>query len=258
MATIVCIGAGRLANQLMPEFEKHGHHVIQAYNRTKSAADHLAKQLHSCLSTDSLSDLDVNADYYFILVSDDLVSHLASQVRNLTSGGKLIHASGILGLESLPDENGGIFYPLFSFSNQSEIDWNQIPIFITASTDKVKSELVLLANSISTKVSLIDSKEKQSLHVAAVFASNFTNHMLSIAEKICQENKIDFDHLKPLVLGTIQKAINNGPLESQTGPAIRGDQNTIDLHLNLLNDHPEWKAIYTLLSEDIMRMSLKD
>lgn len=239
----------------MPAFEKHGHAVLQVYSRQFSNAAQLANNLNSCTPISDLRELSSDADYYFVLVNDDVIPHIANQIRSFQPDACIVHASGVLDLSALPDANGGIFYPLFSFSPQSQIPWDKIPILITSDRPEIVTALTALAGTISLKVQIATPEEKKVLHVSAVFASNFSNHMLAIAEKICQSNNVSFELLKPLIEGTIRKALDNGAAESQTGPALRGDLKTMSIHEEFLTSEPAWNELYKLISRDIIRLT---
>jgi predicted short-subunit dehydrogenase-like oxidoreductase (DUF2520 family) len=139
-------------------------------------------------------------------------------------------------LDVLPFKRKAGFYPLQSFSPQHDVAWRFIPLIITTPDETIWNLLDEIASSISSSVYRMTEAQKAILHVAAVFANNFSNHMLTLAESICKENQLPFEILKPLILETFSKAILAGPSSSQTGPAVRGDQKTIEKHLALLKE----------------------
>jgi hypothetical protein len=107
-----------------------------------------------------------------------------------------------------------------------------------------------LAGSISDDVREISSDQRKSLHLAAVFVNNFTNHLFQIGNELCGEHRLPFDILLPLIRETVQKLDHLSPLDAQTGPARRNDQKTMENHLHQL-DNKNYKDIYTLLSKSI-------
>ncbi len=127
-------------------------------------------------------------------------------------------------------------------------------MIITTHDDDIWVMLDQMAGRISSSIFRMTDEQKSILHVAAVFANNFSNHMLTLAEKICNEHQLPFEILKPLILETFSKAILSGPKDSQTGPAVRGDQKTIEKHLSLLNDHPQLRDLYLMISNSIKSM----
>jgi predicted short-subunit dehydrogenase-like oxidoreductase (DUF2520 family) len=122
---------------------------------------------------------------------------------------------------------------------------------VEANNGKNLEKLSLLAHTISEQVFTVNSVQRRELHLAAVFVCNFVNHLYTIGEKLLQEQQLDFRLLKPLILETANKAMAFSPATVQTGPAIRGNQNILDLHLKMLEQHPKWQKIYELISLDI-------
>ncbi len=253
MISVVCIGAGRLANQLMPVLEGAGCEVKQVYNRDAGSAASLAKKLKEATFTNVASEIITDADLYFIVVADDAIRIVADQLQGIIpSASIVIHCSGSLGLDALPFKRSAAFYPLQSFSIDHEPSWRWIPLILTTSDEEIWTTLDEIAGAISTSVYRMTDEQKSVLHVAAVFTNNFSNHMLTLAERICNEHQLPFDMLKPLILETFSKAILNGPKENQTGPAVRGDQKTIEKHLELLKDDINLVSIYQAVTNSII------
>jgi predicted short-subunit dehydrogenase-like oxidoreductase (DUF2520 family) len=249
---IVCLGAGRMAHQLMPALEEAGCDVIQIYNRTPTAAKELSEKLKAATFTSSLSEIVDHADIYFLAVSDDAIKPVSNELHKIISHDSLaLHASGILELSELPFKRRAGFYPLQSFSDNHDVSWRFIPVIITTNDDDIWIMLDQIAAKLSSAVYRMTDHQKAILHVAAVFANNFSNHMLTLADSICKEHELPFEILKPLILETFSKAILAGPKESQTGPAIRGDEKTIKKHLQLLEKHPEWALVYKTITKSI-------
>lgn len=252
MLNVVCIGTGKLAYHLMPQLEANGCRIIQLYNRTSNHVQALAGRLHSPMITDKIENISSEADLYFFTLRDDVIPDVAEALRSLEDNHKIfVHCSGVTALDVLPFQRRGSLYPLQSFSYANEINWPATPLLVTAIEQDVKSILKNLAQRISEKVYIVTDEQKSRLHLAAVFANNFSNHMLTVAAEICKDHGLSFDMLKPLIRQTFEKALASGPEESQTGPAIRHDQQSIDKHLHLLVDHPELEEIYRLITQHI-------
>jgi predicted short-subunit dehydrogenase-like oxidoreductase (DUF2520 family) len=253
MLKVVCIGAGRLAQQLMPALEEAGCHILQVYNRNILAAQSLAERLKKTSYTGAVEEINTSADLYFFAVSDDAIGPLADQLLPLLPANIIgVHCSGSLGLDVLPFKRKAGFYPLQSFSSGHEVTWRWIPLIITTTAEDIWLLLDEIAGKMSSSVYRMTEDQKSNLHVAAVFANNFSNHMLTLAEKICNEHRLPFEILKPLILETFSKAILSGPRDSQTGPAIRGDEKTIQKHLRLLAGQPELAKIYEVVTKSII------
>jgi predicted short-subunit dehydrogenase-like oxidoreductase (DUF2520 family) len=253
---IVCIGAGRLAHQLMPQLEDAGGRVLEIYNRTLFGATSLARVFSAAAIQTEITKIHPGADLYFITVSDDAIADVCSQLSYLENDHSIfVHSSGIQPLDILPFKRRGIFYPLQTFSHEHQVDWRNTPLLITAETNEIEHRLMALAKSISDLVYSISDKEKAVLHLGAVFANNFVNHMLTLSEHICKEHGVSFEILKPIIRETIEKALDVGPSKSQTGPAIRGDQHTIEKHMKMLAEDQNQAEVYRVITESIMRFN---
>lgn len=244
MQKIVILGAGNLAFHLFKAFQSAKDiEVIQIYNRSKQALKDFEKKVPV---TSSIGELKP-ADVYLVAVTDDAVKEVVKSISGMNA--LILHTSGSVPLLNSAKRNG-VFYPLQTFSKNTEPDFSQIPICIEAAEEEDLKILKKLGESISQKVFPITTAQRKSLHLAAVFACNFTNHLYRIAEEICEEKGVSFEILHPLITETARKIQLDSPKNVQTGPAKRGDQKTIDFHLSQL-DSPELKEIYTLLTESI-------
>lgn len=252
MMKVVCIGAGRLAHHLMPALKEAGCKIVQIYNRTQWPSVLLARRVGAADHTTDLKDIDRDADLYFLTISDDVIQEIAGQLEFLHDiRGIGVHCSGVLSLDALPFDRKGIFYPLQTFSEHHEVDWLKIPVIITANSHENAEVLKSLAFKISSAVYEMNDEQKVIIHLAAVFANNFTNHMLSIAERICMEHRVPFDILKPLIEMTMEKGLATSPSQNQTGPAARGDDATIQKHLDLLKHDPAIAELYKVITRSI-------
>ena len=149
-------------------------------------------------------------------------------------------------------ENYGVFYPLQTFSKDKELDYKEIPFFIEGSSKSAVDILTSLASLISKNVYEADSDKRKRLHIAAVFACNFANHLVGIADDILKENGMDYTVLLPLLKETIGKLYLLPPSMAQTGPAVRNDTTVMKAHEEMLVDNPEYLGIYRALSQSII------
>ena len=150
-------------------------------------------------------------------------------------------------------EEFGVLYPLQSLSADRNIRMGRIPFLVEASSPSVLEEIKDLAFTISEWVEEADSLKRLKVHLAAVFANNFSNHMVHVAQELLKEAELDPSMLKPILKETFQKLKELDAYSSQTGPAVRGDQESMNKHIELLRDHPEWEKLYTFISRDIER-----
>jgi predicted short-subunit dehydrogenase-like oxidoreductase (DUF2520 family) len=247
---VVLIGAGRVAFHLAKAISHSGRKIVQVYSRHLGNARELASP-HRVAFTDDLSNLDASADIYIIAVSDDAIAGVANQLA--VANKMVVHTSGSTPMDVLQAASSkyGVLYPLQSFAFHSEIDFSKVPLCIEAADPKTEEGLMQLAESLSHDVRQIDSETRMQIHIAAVFANNFTNFMYLMAQEILSEGKVDFDILRPLIEETTRKLQHQHPQEAQTGPARRADIGVIQKHLDLLRDHPEKQEIYKMLSQFI-------
>lgn len=248
------IGSGNLAWHLAPALDNTDFAVKEIYSPNSKNAAALVEKLYQAKTKPSL-DFSISPSKIFIIaVPDDAIGEVVKALK-LPANSILVHTSGsqplsLLGYAATP--NIGVFYPLQTFTKAKKIDFNEIPIFVESENTQVEKVLVKMAKAISKKVQKISSDDRKALHVAAVFASNFTNHMLAIAENILDRHKMDFKLLKPLIVETINKSLSIGPEKSQTGPAKRGDLEILDHHYEFLKKDEQLAEIYKLISQHIV------
>lgn len=248
---IVLLGSGNVATHLGGALVGAGHRVKQVYSRTGEHAQVLAATLGAAATTD-LATIDVQADVYIIAVSDDAIAEVAAHLPN-TLQGMVVHTAGSIDMAMLAARTAeyGVLYPLQTFSKGKAVDFSTVPLAVEASGKAALVRLEALANGLSKRVFQCDSKQRLSLHVAAVFACNFSNHLYAIAADILGGYGLDFDLIRPLILETAQKVMEHQPKDVQTGPAVRNDVHTIAKHLELLRANPSLAHLYRLISKRI-------
>jgi len=249
---IVLIGAGRIAWHLGKRLKSKGLPVAQVISRTAENAEALAESLHVPWS-DSPADLIPDADWIIIAVRDDAIEFVAEAIAPYVKDALVTHTSGGTAGVLLAShfERYGVFYPLQSFSLEHTPVWSKIPFCVDAQSDEDVLFLKKIAKTIGNLVYRVNDDQRALLHVAAVFANNFANRCFAIAEKILDEKDLPFELLHPLMEETLAKALQDSPARMQTGPAMRGDVDTVRRHLGLLAENPEWQEIYRELSENI-------
>jgi len=245
MINIAILGTGNVAEHLVEAFYGHDDIVVSiVYGRTRDSLRSFGQKVATTSDIDTLKNVDV----FIIAVSDDAIESVAQKIKD--KKGLVVHTAGNMAIDILPSGNRGVFYPLQTFTKGKKINFKKVPICIESENDHNLDLLRKLATSISDQVVAIDSEQRKALHLAAVFANNFSNHLYLLAKEICDKQKISFDLLNPLILETAEKAGILGPLQAQTGPAKRMDQTTMEEHLALLTNI-EHKKIYSLLSNSI-------
>jgi predicted short-subunit dehydrogenase-like oxidoreductase (DUF2520 family) len=247
---IVLIGAGNIATHLGKALARNNQQIVQVFSRTEIHAIDLASQLE-CPYTTEIRDLILDADLYLIAVKDSAIQPLLETEFFKTRF--IVHTSGSVPISVFESfcSNYGVFYPLQTFSKETSLDFKGIPILIEANTKENHSMLEKLAALLSEKILSVSSEERLWIHLAAVFANNFVNHFYYIAGQLLKDHDLDFNLLKPLILETATKAVLNSPGAGQTGPAVRKDNQVMELHLKILSQYPEWERLYQLISENI-------
>ncbi|MBF2707667.1 Rossmann-like and DUF2520 domain-containing protein [Flavobacterium soyangense] len=246
MIKLVIIGSGNVAQHLIQAFAKSKEiKVSQVFSRQKET---IIPLLDSSKITTNFNDL-IEADIYIIAVSDDAISKVSSQLP--FENRLVVHTSGSVPIESLDNKNKrGIFYPLQTFTKGKDVDFSLIPICLESENDSDFDLLEKVAKTISNNVFKSNEKQRKALHISAVFVNNFVNEMYRIGNEICEENKVPFEILKPLILETVNKVMTLSPKEAQTGPAKRNDMQTIEAHLDFLSNKNH-ATIYKILTQSI-------
>ena len=251
---IYLIGAGNVASHLGFAFHKSGISITAVWSRNIENASALAHNIDSGF-TDNLNEICNKKAAYIISVPDIAISDIAKTTGKNNS--ILIHTSGSTNISVLKDysDNYGVLYPLQTFSKtKKDINFIEIPVLIESSNNSVNKLLLNWSNLIGVKATNADSEQRMKLHIAAVFANNFTNHMFAIAQELSETYNIDFNLLRPLISETFEKIKSFNPKDIQTGPAIRNDEETIKKHLKSLSDNPDLAKIYSFVSESIVKM----
>lgn len=253
---IVFIGAGNLATRLSLEMQRVGFTIAQIYSRTESSARSLAGQL-GCSWTDRIETVIDDADVYIFSVKDAVLPRLVSEMK--ANGGVWLHTAGSMPLDVFEGKVAryGVMYPLQTFSKTRPVVFSAIPFFLEANTVETEFFLQNIASALSERIQFLSSDKRKKLHLAAVFACNFTNHIYALSAKLLEEEGIDRNVLLPLIDETASKIHTLSPTEAQTGPAVRYDEHVIGTHLAMLQD-PDLKAIYRLLSESIHKEAVNE
>ena len=231
---IVIIGQGNVATNLDYAFRKKG----------------IACQMVS--SREGLDELP-QANVYIYAVKDEALASVVAQVQGRERSLHL-HTSGTMPITMFEEDkpHAGIFYPFQTFSKTRVIeDFSTVPVFFEARGIDDISAVYSLALTITSRVYETTQHDRERLHVAGVYACNFTNLMYTMAAELLKETHIPFKALLPLIDETAAKIHTLAPRDAQTGPARRGDENVMAHHLSLLTE--EQCAVYQLLSDEISR-----
>jgi len=244
MLKVSVLGTGNVASHFIKTFDESVEiDIVQIYNHRESSL----KNFNKFETTSNLKNLK-DADVYLICIKDDAVETL---VHKLHLHGIVAHTSGSLPLLDSPHRDA-VFYPLQTFSKEKPLSFKNLPLCIEAEHHADKNVLRTLAKYIKAKAYNVDTKQRQELHLAAVFVCNFVNHLYHIGHDLCKQKNLPFDILKPLIKETADKINSKEPKQAQTGPAIRDDQSTINRHIHQLDD-PNYKELYRYLTTSIQK-----
>ena len=246
------IGAGRVAGHLGQRLQAKGLAVVQVLNRTAAPARSLAQSLDADWS-DRWADVRTDADWLLLAVRDDAIDKVAGALARHVPQALATHTSGATpGTVLAPHfRRFGVFYPLQSFSPERQPVWSTIPFCVDAADPADRAFLQKTARQLGSRAWLVNDEQRAALHVAAVFANNFTNQCYAVAEALLAEQGLPFELLHPLMQETLAKALAYSPARMQTGPARRGDLATLRRHMALLAGHPDWQAMYDAISRSI-------
>jgi len=248
------IGSGNLAWHLAPALDNAGFIVKEVYSLNPQHAESLTERLYQAEVKATLDFSTSDSSVFIIAATDEAIRKIAQEII-LPDDAILVHTSGsqpITELQYAATPHLGVLYPLQTFSKHRKVDFKDIPLFVETHTQEAEAILMQLGKSISNEVRKIASEERKALHVAAVFASNFTNHMLTISKEIMRQNSLEYDWLNPLITETVNKSLYLGPEESQTGPAKRGDLDILDTHIDFLKNQDAIAEIYKVISQHII------
>ena len=247
--SIALIGSGNMATQLIQAFKKasiniEGVYVRDVQKRKKIAQDY-GVQLY-------LSMQNIDADVLFLCVPDDQIRVVSEELTDFK--GIVVHTSG-----STPStvfashKKYGVFYPVQSMTRSGKINFSKVPLCITASDPESLDLLLTLATCISGHTCVMSDEDRQKVHLAAVMTNNFINHLVVKSKEYLDSNKIDYELIVPLLRFTLEKLTSQPYNFQQTGPAIRGDRNTIEMHESMLASDSNLLEIYQTITKSIIQ-----
>lgn len=229
-----------------------------------NVAWHLMSAFGACPDVDAVpvnsrtfASFPKDADLYLIAVKDSVVKDVSDKLPSVD--GIVAHTSGSMDISVLSKHpHRGVFYPLQTFTKGDSLNYSQIPIFLEGISSYVSKMLRQTASLITDRVYEADGQLRRRLHLAAVFACNFSNRLYDIADSFLRESGFDFSVLLPLVRQTVDKLDRLTPSEAQTGPAVRGDLSVCDSQLRMIADRPEMTEIYRLMTASIYNSRNQD
>lgn len=244
------IGSGNVATHLALAFYRRGHRIDQIWSRDIGHAQLLASRVEA-IPIDDISHLATSANVYILAISDNALFDLALDLR--LGDALVLHTSGATSMEVLKhtSKHYGVVWSPQTFVRDVALEYETLPFCIEGCTPKTEDQIAELVSSVSTQVFRINHRQRQYLHLSAVFVNNFVNGLYGMAQEICRQQEIPFEVLYPLISTTAQH-IKWGDVRYQiTGPAVRNDTKTINAHRRLIANMPEELAVYDQLTKYI-------
>ena len=246
------VGAGKVAGSLAEKLYSVGHRIKKIVSLSPNKGREVASSVNASWSNDY--SFDEGTDIIIVSVSDDSLEKVLHSIK-CDKKTFIVHTAGSYGLNVFPKKKvrKGVLYPVQSFSHGREVEYKGLPFLLESNDDDTLEIMRDLVASLEANWSMVDVEHRRLFHVAAVFVNNFTNHMLFCGERIASEAGVDFKLLEPLAKETIAKAFLNGPENSMTGPAVRKDYSTINLHKELLSFDSVLQKLYAEITEAILK-----
>ena len=244
-------GAGKVAAALCGKIYETGIKIDLIVTLTEERGPLLAESCEASWS--SVPEFPPSTEIIIVAVPDHRLKSVLENLR-CPADTLVVHTAGSFGLEVFPEHiiKKGVFYPLQTFSRERKVDFTTLPLLLESSDKQSAAILEELAAAIGGKTYYVSTEQRIMIHLAAVFICNFTNHMLTGGKQIAEKAGVPFEIFFPLLRETMSKAMDIGPEKSQTGPAVRNDQNTIERHMDLLSFSPELKKIYREITMSIV------
>lgn len=254
--TVALVGAGNLATNLAKALHRKGFRIVQVYSRTAESAQTLAQAVEAEYTTE-LQHITKEAQLYVVSLKDAAFAELLPRMVAGREHALWVHTAGSLPMTIWQGHvvRYGVLYPMQTFSKQREVDFRQIPVFVESNSVEDLQLLKEIASALSDRVREATSEQRKCLHLSAVFACNFTNHMYALAAELLKKYDLPFEAMLPLIDETARKVHELEPLAAQTGPAVRYDKNVIGEHLRMLAGEPTMQELYQAISENIHRLA---
>ncbi len=249
-------GAGNVAGNLALAFFNAGFTVRNVISRNPVNAGLLASKVNA-QPVNNIDQIGDDTDLLILALPDQAIPGFSMSVKNAGKyHGLLVHTSGSQSLNAITQYHagGGVLYPLQSFTRFTMPDISRVPFCIEGASPEITGKLARLAGALSKDVRLVDTAQRARIHLAAVFACNFSNFMYATADCLLAKSGVDPNILLPLIQETAMRVRGGDAATLQTGPAARGDWSTIDMHLNMLKSNPEYRDLYKIISDLIVKL----
>jgi len=248
MITVVIIGSGNMAQAIIKACQHTDLNIVGIHSRNHDKSFEIANQ-NSINYFEKTIDIPSNADLYLLCVNDDAIENVSNNL--VVNGGLVVHFSGLKNINEIgKQENKAVFWPIESINKNTFTNFKNTPICIEANSDENYRIIEAFADRLSNKVLNINSEQRQYFHLAATITNNFSNHLIALAKNELNHQGLDYQILKHLLSNALNNSFSFEPQNTQTGPAFRNDVNTMQKHLDLIENN-ELKTLYQLMSKSI-------
>jgi predicted short-subunit dehydrogenase-like oxidoreductase (DUF2520 family) len=256
--TFALLGASKTGIALVHYLEKAGLEPAFLWNRSLKGIQLAQKYIQFRKESADLSQIPADVEWIIITVKDDAIEEVVQQLLGVlknSDGKKVFHTSGVWDsklLEPLQKKGyrTGSFHPLISIPD-IETGIRIIPGSVFSCEGEIQDDLLNLARLIGVTGIALDSEQKEIVHLGAVFVNNYVTVMIQSLKQLARAKGISDDTLKQLLERLSEQAFDNAwkrsLKDSLSGPAVRGDEKTIQKHRELLASLPELKKLYDQL-----------
>lgn len=266
---IAFIGAGKVGRSFGYYLKSKGFNVIGYNSKSKASQELAAKET----DTHSLTreELLQKGEIIFITTPDSQIEEVCEKLSEevgFNPGHTVIHMSGGLSstaLESAGKQGASTFslHPLQSFAKVEKAREELEKTFFTLEGRGEKEKVLSLLSGIGNTYVEIEPEKKALYHGAASIASNYLVALTNIALRLLED--CGFSREKALkfagslMAGTMNNIENYDTVEALTGPIARGDNSTVQKHIEVLKKegYHDIVSIYKLLGQETVDIALK-
>lgn len=257
--SISLVGAGAWGLNLLKNLIRAHLTIHQVVVRDISRFHQVAPFFSETQTITDLSQLQPT-DILFIVTPDDVIGDIARYLPDKVREKSLVvHCAGSVSMDVVSEycERAGVLYPLQTFTRGRQIELTNVPFFVEATQLADEDLLIRIAKFWSNRVEIMTSDDRLRLHCGAVFASNFVNHCVSLADHVIADIEADFRVYLPLLKEVVAKLEVLPPDDAQTGPAVRADYSTMSKHLDMLvmSGQESIASVYTKLNQSIQKLA---
>lgn len=249
-------GSGNIAWHLSTALYKAGFEIKSIFSRNTESAGLLAAAV-GAKPVVSVFEIDSDTELLILALPDQIIPEFSEDLKkNGRFKGIVAHTSGTQSLEAISKDHSmaGVFYPLQSFTRNSAPDISVVPFCIEGSSHLVAETLAVVARTLSADVRFIDSAQRASIHLSAVFACNFSNYLYAVSDCLLSRSNVDPNILLPLIRETAGRLKGGNAASLQTGPAFRRDWSTIEKHMSMLQQNQDLSGLYKTISNLIVKL----